>query len=90
MMVPHSGLNVIRTNNVEHGKESDSGLYLVSSVNNSISADQIRIKSLEEKLRQATLEIARLNASVCQKEQLLQNFHIREQELKASLFQPVA
>lgn len=89
MMKPHVNVNLIRKNDVEQEITPDldkNGLYLVS-VNADARGEADRIRSLEEKVRQLNQDLSRLTSLLFQKEQLLRNFRIREQELKASLFQ---
>lgn len=94
MMKPHVNVNLIRKSDIEQEVNPDfekNGLYLVSvnadASSENASGEVDRIRFLEEKVRQLNQDLSRLTSLLFQKEQLLRNFRIREQELKASLFQ---
>lgn len=66
----------------------EPGLYLVPTTRTDAHKEHTNMEVLVEKVRQAHSEIARLQSLLLHKEQLLQNFYIREQELKAAFFRP--
>lgn len=68
----------------------EPGLYLVPTTRTDAHKEHTNLEILEEKVRQANSEIARLQSLLLHKERLLQNFYVREQELKAAFFRPQA
>lgn len=85
MNAPHINSQEIHVKERDSNTTSSNGgkkLYLVPNTSEESSKEQI----LQEQMRQAQYEIARLQAMLLHKEQLLQNFHVREQELKSVLF----
>lgn len=73
---------------------NENNLYLVAPVKQDQSLvvksqlEVSRIQLLEEQVRRLSKELAFMSSLIDQKERLLQNFHVREQELKASMFYP--
>lgn len=82
MIAPHINSKAYQVEKCD-SNANEKPLYLVPSTNSFADGEQVNALAMEEKLRQAHHEIARLQT-------LLQNFHVREQELKASFFRPQA
>ncbi len=80
MMAPHA------SSIASHKDDNGKSIYLVSGVSAGATGEDVKIKLLEEKVHQLNYELARLTSRLFHKDQLLQNFHVREQELKAALF----
>jgi hypothetical protein len=90
MFAPHSSSALMRIEDTEptaKATDNEIGLYLVTPTSADTSAAGSKIEWLEEKMRQANYEIARLQSLLLHKEQLLQNFRVRERELKVAFFQ---
>ena len=85
MMAPHASSIVIQKKDVIESDNSNS-LYLVPGVKAAATVEDTKVRLLEENVRQLKQELAQMTSLLFHKEQLLQNFHVREQELKASLF----
>lgn len=90
MHAPHISVLPIHSDDAGQNSKGESGLYLVSPATPTRNSEQEKIQFLEAKLHDATYEIARLKATLLQKEQLLQNFRVREYELKAAYLQALA
>jgi hypothetical protein len=88
---PHINNNAARKQEVEENFDSTFNsrkLHLVPSVTLSKTKEDQRVQALVEQVRQLTKELALMSSLLSQKDQLLQNFRVREQELKASFFHP--
>ena len=91
MIAPHSSSSVISKNEREDNANlgnAGKSLYLVPGTRATLDVDDNKIQLLEKQVRQLNEELARMSSLLFHKEQLLQNFHVRERELKASLFHP--
>jgi hypothetical protein len=93
MSRPHINRNAALKQEVEENFDStfhSKKLHLVPTTTiSNISEDQ-RVQALREQVKQLNRELALMSSLLSQKDQLLQNFRIREQELKASFFHPKA
>ncbi len=94
MMSPHKKETVTQQNQmikVDYSTNENS-LYLVAPIKQDQSLvvksqlEVSRIQLLEDQVRRLSKEVAFMSSLIDQKEKLLQNFHVREQELKASMF----
>lgn len=91
MIAPHNSSSVLSKNEIEHTANpgnNGKSIYLVSGTKAAMDIDDNKIQLLEKQVRQLNEELARVSSLLFYKEQLLQNFHVRERELKASLFHP--
>ncbi len=91
MSRPHVNDNAARKQETEENLNSTFSsrkLHLVPGVMINQNSEDQRIQALVEQVRQLNKEVALMNSLLSQKDQLLQNFRIREQELKASFFHP--
>ena len=94
MMSPHKKATVSQQNQMVKVDYStnENNLYLVPTTKQDQSLvvksqlEVSRVQMLEEQVRQLSKELAFMSSLIDQKEKLLQNFHVREQELKASMF----
>lgn len=85
MNSPHANSRAIQAERRDLNVNStvgDKKIYLVPKNSEERSVEW----TLREQMMQVRNEVARLEALLLHKEQLLQNFRVREQELKASLF----
>lgn len=95
-MSPHKKATLTQQNQmVQVGySTNESNLYLVAPTKQDqslVMKSQLeisKIQLLEEQVRKLSKELAFMSSLIDQKERLLQNFHVREQELKASMFYP--
>lgn len=96
MMSPHKKATLTQQNQmVQVGySTNENNLYLVTPIKQDqslVMKSQLeisKIQLLEEQVRKLSKELAFMSSLIDQKERLLQNFHVREQELKASMFYP--
>lgn len=94
MMSPHKNAVVTQQNQMAQVDYStnESSLYLVPSAKPDQSLvvksqlEASRLELLQEQVRRLSKELAFMSSLIDQQEKLLQNFHVREQELKASMF----
>lgn len=95
-MSPHKKATLTQQNQmVQVGySTNENNLYLVTPIKQDqslVMKSQLeisKIQLLEEQVRKLSKELAFMSSLIDQKERLLQNFHVREQELKASMFYP--
>ncbi|MBS1812335.1 MAG: hypothetical protein JST84_29490 [Acidobacteria bacterium] len=89
MIAPHIDINQSWRNEAEQEANNSvdrNGFYLVPGTSAVPSSEGERIKLLEAKVRQLNQEIYNLTSQLVQKDVLLQNFRVREQELKIAMF----
>lgn len=77
----------LNENVLEDNFAKETNLYLIQPNKSTALVEVDQVKRLERELRSLQSELARLTSLINQKDILIQNFRIREQELKTSLLQ---
>ncbi len=99
MIAPHKESKINNKNRAEQMNsfaKHENNLYLVSPpreipiVSLNVETEAFSAQSLKDQVQKLNNKIAFMESLLNQKEQLLKNFHVREQELKAALFYRVS